>query len=381
VAWYWPFGKREEERQQYTLEQLLGEWSIPTYAGMSVTADTAMRLSAVWSCVDLLASTISTMPVDVFRRGDREPLDPLPPILQRPSALLPEFDEWLYAVLASLLLRGNAFGLVTARSGATLLPTQVDLANPDMVSVRQLPSGRVEYRIGGQEQDPADIWHVRAFTMPGQVEGLSPITYAKQAIGLGLAAEKYAATWFADGAVPSGVIEAPEGTTFNQGQEIHRMWEQRKGSARPAIIAGGKYVPISVAPEESQFLETTKATVATIARFYAVPPEMVGSEVGASLTYSNLESRSLHFLLYSINRWLVKLDKALSRLVPSGQYVKLKPDGILRSATQQRYSAYAVALKAGFLSVDEVRELENLPPLNSAPSNGSRTEPWIFSER
>jgi len=370
VPWQWPW-RRAEERQQ-TLEQLLGEWRVPTYAGMSVNADTAMRLSAVWACVDLLASTISTMPVDVFRRGEREPLDPLPPVLQRPSALLPEFDEWLYAALASLLLRGNAYGVITARSAATFLPTQVDLANPDVVSVRQNTDGRVEYRINGKEQDPADIWHVRAYTQPGEVEGLSPIAYAKQAIGLGLAAEKYAATWFADGAVPSGVIETDEQVTLEQAKTIHKLWEQRKGSARPAVLSGGKYHAITVAPEESQFLDTTKATVATIARFYGVPPELIAGEAGNSLTYGNVESRSVHFLVYSVNRWLVKLDRALGRLVPSGQYVKLKPDGLLRSATQQRYTAYATALKAGFMTVDEVRALENLPPMNSVGGNGSR---------
>jgi hypothetical protein len=134
------------------------------------------------------------------------------------------------------------------------------------------------------------------------------------------------------------------------------------GRHRPAIVAGGTYKPISVAPEEAQFLETTKANVATIARFYGVPPEMLAAESGNSLTYANVEQRSLDFLTDGVRPWLVRLERAISTLLPRNQHAKFNPDAIVRVALKDRYDAHATAIAAGFLTINEARELEDLPP-------------------
>jgi phage portal protein BeeE len=182
--WVW---SRVANREALTLEQLLASEATPTAAGVPVTTDHALRLSAVWACVRLLADAVSTLPLDVYRRGDRDPLSELPPLLRQPAAGM-SLNEWLYAVMVSLLLRGNAYGIVTGRSGSTLLPAQVDLAHPDRLGVTVTPDGRVQYRLNGEELLPDDVWHVRAYTFPGAVLGLSPVEYARQTIGLGLAA-------------------------------------------------------------------------------------------------------------------------------------------------------------------------------------------------
>jgi HK97 family phage portal protein len=183
--------RRREERAALTLEQLLADFGAPTHAGEPVTPDSAMRHAAVWSCVNLLASTMSSLPVDVFRRGERDPIT-TPAILVEPAAGQP-LHEFVYSTMVTLLLRGNAYGLVTARQGASMLPAQVELVHPDRVTVRVDPeTGRVVYTFLGREVDRADVWHVRAFTMPGSILGLSPVEYARQAIGLGLAAESSA---------------------------------------------------------------------------------------------------------------------------------------------------------------------------------------------
>jgi HK97 family phage portal protein len=175
----WPWQQRHDR-------DLFQVGAIPiasTYAAVPVSPQTAMQHSAVWGCVDLIAGSISILPLAAYRDGEESPLPALPPILRAPSAgwSLPEF---VYAALQSLLVRGNAYGLIVDRAGAGLLPAQVELLAPERVGIDV--NGTVDYRVDGQLVDPASIWHVRAFTTPGNVVGLSPIAHARQAIGLGL---------------------------------------------------------------------------------------------------------------------------------------------------------------------------------------------------
>ena len=246
---------RVANREALTLEQLLADEARPTAAGESVTVDTALRLSTVWGCVRLLADSVSTLPLHVYRGDDRDPI-PTPPLLQRPSADFPELADWLWAIMASLLLRGNAWGIITDRRGAGLLPSQVDLVHPDRVTVTTDGEGRRVIRVHGVEQNPADLFHVKAYPWPGQVEGLSPIAYARESIGLGLAAEKYAAQFFGDAAVPSGVLTSDQHIGQDRADQLKARWKQRhKGHRNIAVLGdGAKFQAITIAPDEAQFL-------------------------------------------------------------------------------------------------------------------------------
>lgn len=354
-------GFLSRNRQDRVLEPSVLPVGVTSYAGENVSADSALRLTAVWSCVRLLSDTVSTLPIDVYRNGEKVAT---PPILVSPTAGQSRPD-WVYQVMVSLLLRGNAYGLITARSGATMLPAQVDLVNPDVVSVSQINGGPVEYRIGGRTYSRDDVWHVRAYPLPGLLTGLSPVEYARQAIGLGLAAEKFGAQFFGGGATPSGILSSERSLSSQQTDTLAARWRaMHEGRHRTAILSGDlKFTPVSIAPDESQFLETQKFTVAQVARIFGVPPEMVGGESGGSLTYANVESRALDFLRYSLQPWFIRLETALSELLPRQQTVKFNPEGLLRATTKERYDAHKVALDAGFLTVDEVRALEDLPPL------------------
>lgn len=362
----WPFHRGDTEDRSLTLEQLLAENTDPTWSGVTVNADQALRLSAVWACVRLLADTVSTLPVDVYRRGSRDPL-PTPPLLQEPAAGTPR-HEWLEAVMRCLLLRGNAYGLVTARSGSTLLPAQVELVNPDLVTCRLTQDGSVEYRIAGQPYDRDQIWHVRAHVTPGSPTGLSVVDYARQSIGVGLAAEKFGAQFFGDHATPSGFLSTTKTMSREQTDYLIRRWKSlHQGARRVALLTGDlKFTPVSIRPDESQFIETSGFNVRQVCRLFGVPPEMVGAESGGSLTYANVEQRNLDLLRYCVGPWLVRLETALSALLPRQQFVKFNPDALLRSDTKTRYEAHEIALRAGFLTIDEVRALEDLPPLGDA---------------
>ncbi len=367
----WPFGRRVEERTtSWPLEVLTGEPSgegSGNYSHVTVTPDTALRHAAVWACVRLIADTVSGLPVDAYRTGGRKPLAARPRLLDEPAAGT-GFPEWTYAVLVSALTRGNAFGLVVDRAGVAELPTQIELVDTGRVSVSTGGDGRIAWRLDGREIDRADLWHFRAYPVAGSPFGLSPVDYAKKSIGLGLAAEAYGSTFFSDGATPSGLLTSDQSLTKDAAENQAAMWRQaHQGRRKTAVLGQGtKWQQISIAPDESQFLDTQRFTVQQVCRVYGVPPEMIGADSGNSLTYANVEQRSLDFLAYCIGPWLARLERALTALVPRGTYVKYNAGALLRTDLLTRYQSYEIGLRAGFITVDEVRELEDREPLPAA---------------
>jgi HK97 family phage portal protein len=351
----WPWQRHDRD-----LFQIGSIAPATTYAAMPVNPSTAMQHSAVWACVNLIAGSISTLPLAAYRDGDRDPLPTLPPILRAPSAgwSLPEFT---YAALQSALLRGNAYGLIVDRAGAGLLPSQVELLAPERVGVEV--NSRVIWRIDGQEVDPASIWHLRAFTAPGQILGLSPINHARQAIGLG--AEKYAARFFGQAAIPSGVLTSDQDIKQERADHLKARWRDAHATQRDIAVlgSGARFQPVSIAPEEAQFLETTQANVRTICRYFGVQPELIGADSGNSLTYANVEQRALDFLTFGLRPWLVRLEVALSALLSSTTTVKFNAAALVRTDLLTRYQAHESAIRAGWKLRSEVRELEDLAPV------------------
>jgi HK97 family phage portal protein len=363
--WVW---SRVANREALTLEQLLAEEGRPTASGEAVTIESALRLSTVWGCVRLLADSVSTLPLHVYRGGDRDPI-PTPPLLARPSADHPELADWLWSIMASLLLRGNAWGVITGRSGSTLLPSQCDLVHPDRVAVTT-EDGRRVIRIGGKEYDRADLFHVKAYPWPGQLEGLSPIAYAREAIGLGIAAERYGAKFFGDSAIPSGVLTSDQRIDPKTASTLKERWKARHQGHRDIAVLGdgAKFQAVTIAPEESQFIQTQQFSVSTICRIFGVAPEQMGGQTAGHEAYTSPEMRGTDFLTFTLRPWLARVERAVSGLLPSTQVAKFNAGGMVRATLRDRYEAHKVAIEAGFLTVNEVRELEDRPPL--PPSEG-----------
>ena len=363
----WPFRKRED--RTLTLGQLLAEDQPNTTAGATVTTDTAQRLSAVWACIRLLTDVVSTMPCHAYASGSRDPVDPAPVMLRSPAAGVP-FHDWIAQVLRSLLLTGNAWGIITTRVGAGLRPAQIELIARHRVAVNIGTDGTATYRLDGREIDRDDLWHLRAYPSPGALLGLSPIAYAAETIGLGLAAQKYGAQYFGDSSTPSGYLTGDQVITQTQAEELLARWEARHRNRHGTAVMGKglEFKQIMVPPEESQFLDTQRLTVQQIARLYGIPPEMLAADSGNSLTYANVEQRSIDFLTYAVSPWLVRLETALTDLVARDQYVKFNSGGLLRTDLKTRYESYEIGLRAGFLTLDEVRELEDREPLPAAPA-------------
>lgn len=340
---------------------------------LDISSDQAMRHAAVWACVRLIAGTVSTLPVDVVRVRGNARREVSAPLISSPSALVSPIT-WRDQLMVSLLLRGNAYGLITQRDAAGY-PLSIELVHPDKVAGR-VEDGRVRLSWDGSEHELwpfGDAIHVPAFTVPGSPFGLSVLDYARTTIGSGLASEEWGARFFTDGAVPSAVLSTDQAITREQAQELKaRFMAAVAGKREPAVLGAGiSYTPISVSPGESAFLETFRMSGENVCRLFGLQPEMIGmASSGSSITYANREQRVQDFLTFSLSPWLARIEEALSALLPREHEVKFRTGALLRADIQTRYSVYEASARisqmtdgAMPLTVDEMRALEDLPPL------------------
>lgn len=358
----------------------------PTSAGRPVTERSAMQMTAVYSCVRILAEAIAGLPLHVYRYkdggGKEKAVDHgLYRLLHdEPN---PEMTSFVFreTLMTHLLLWGNAFAQVV-RNGLGevigLYPLQ-----PNRMSVgRDLDSKALYYEYQTSWDEPAgeyktirltpnDVLHVPGLGFDGLV-GYSPIAMAKNAIGLAQATEDYGASFFANGAAPGGVLEHPG--TIKDPSRVRESWQATFGGAgngnKVAVLEEGmKYTPISVSPEQAQFLETRKFQVGEIARIFRIPPHMIGDLEKSS--FSNIEQQSLEFVKYTLDPWVIRWEQAISRtlLTPREKtelFVKFNVEGLLRGDYQSRMEGYAVARQNGWMSANDIRELENLDRIEAA---------------
>lgn len=367
-------GPRREQRYNGFTAQFV-QAPIPTnatsspYAWLNLNrAETSMQKVAVWSSVDLIASLAASLPIDVYSNS-AEVARPVP----TPGYLLDVAGDghgtpdWIHQALVSYLLRGNLYGKVVARDSRGGFPTQVPLFHPDDVhGWRDPDDGLPRWKAGGVEVPRKDFFHRRAFPMPGLLLGLSPITYHAMTIGLGMQATRFGMEFFRDGANPTGMLtneeEDLDATRARTAKE--RFIAALNGTREPVVLGKGwKWQQISIAPEESQFLETNKYTEAQCARIFGPGmAEVLGYESGTTMTYQNVEQRDIHLLTFALDKWLVKVESILSSMLPKPRVVKLNRAALLRTDLLTRYKAHALAIAAHFMVPSEARTIEDMPP-------------------
>jgi HK97 family phage portal protein len=332
---------------------------------VAVRPDGALVVPAVWACVALLSNAVSMLPLETYRRTpslSQRITDP--DVVLTPSAGMTQ-SEWLHMLMVSLLLRGNAYGLKAQLDGQ-MRPTVVELLHPDKVDVRIDPeSGAVKYLLGPQKLDvTARMWHVRGLTLPGTVVGLSPISYAAAAIGVDLSSRKFARDFFDGGGIPKATLTTDMDLTQEQAQTAKERLRSATVNREPAVFGNGvKYNAISVKPEESQFLATQRANISEIARFFSIPAEMIGGETGSSLTYSNVEQRSIDFLTYGVSFWLKRIEDAFSVLLPQPQFVKFNTQNLLRTDAETQAKVDAIRVASKVLPPSRILTAMDEPPL------------------
>lgn len=366
----WLLGGGDEVRA-LTESSVPPNWAAPSESGISVSERSALQHLTVYACVRLLADAVASLPWDAYRRRGpvREQVRNPPSWVTRPDDRWTRF-EWLFQLVCSLALRGNAYLHVIARDQAQF-PLLLEVLHPDDVGVRGVdargvPVGEaVSYAVAGQPVPAKNIVHVRRFVLPGSVLGLSPIEQARQGIGLGLAAERYGARWFGESANPSSVLETDQALSGDAVTHLQKQWLSSHGGRRhPAVLSGGvKWRPISITPEESQFLQTRKFQRGEIAMLFGIPPHMIGDTERSTSWGQGIEAQGIGFVTYSLRPWLACIEDALSDLTPRGQFVRFNVGGLLRGDQKARYDAYNSARTAGWMSVNEIRALEDLPPI------------------
>ena len=359
-----------------------------TASGKRVNARSAMQMTAVYSCVRILSEAVAGLPLQFYRyndNGGKEKAVDHPLYFLLHDEPNPEMTSFVFreTLMTHLLLWGNAYSQII-RNGkgesVALYPLM-----PDRMTVDRDEHGRLYYEYlvyDGDDVDgrtgtdpkangkivrlhPADVLHIPGLGFDGLV-GYSPIAMAKNAIGLAIAAEEYGSKFYANGAAPSGVLEHPG--ILKDPSRVRESWQSTFGGSSNAnkvavLEEGMKYTPISIAPNEAQFLETRKFQIDEIARIFRVPPHMVGDLEKSS--FSNIEQQSLEFVKYTLDPWVARWEQSMVRalLTPEEKkryFFKFNVDGLLRGDYQSRMNGYATARQNGWMSANDIRELENM---------------------
>jgi len=362
-------GRRPQRDGELSLDQVLSLFKTSrSYADVDLSkAESSLQAVAVWSACDLIASVVSELPVGVFRgQGEDAKKLSTPWWLEDPDGSGHGLPDWQYQAVMSWLLRGNVFGDELQRATAGFRQ-QVRLFHPDEIS-GWMEDGEVRWAVNGQQvTDNRTFLHRRVNPLPGVVLGMSPVRLHATTIGLQLTGSRFGLQWFQDGAHPSAILKNTE-VPLDDGQvrtAKDRFLAALRGSREPVVFGKGwEYETIQVAPEESQFLQTQGYTAAECARIFGPGiAEILGYETGGSMTYANIQDRELTLLKFSIGKWIRRMERLLSEFLPRPQYVKLNRDALLETNTLQRYQAHASALSNNWETINEVRRLEELPPV------------------
>lgn len=360
MSWWWPF--RRKEQRSISFQDVWGSGSGSAHLSGG-GQERALRLAPVYAATRLLSDSVASLPLKSYL-GEGPTRQPIvsPRIFTRPAAVGTRYD-WLHRCMTSLTLRGNAYGLVVSHD-ANGWPDQVEWLHPDDVHVEDNLAPVPVWYYKGRRLESRQLFHIPAYTLPGQILGLSPIAYFATTTDTGLLAQQFGRDWFANGSTPAAVLETDrEISKETAGILKARFKEAAEGRDVVALGLGTKYRPISVPANESQFLETIKASANQIAAIYGVPPEKIGGETGGSLTYATVEQNSIDLLTWTLRPWLARLEEALSLLRPPAEDVRFNVDAMLRTDTLTRYQTYRIARVIGLRSVDELRLLEDLEPL------------------
>ncbi len=349
-------------------------------SGKRVNERTAMQMTAVYSCVRILSEAVAGLPLQFYRYtadGGKEKAVNHPLYFLLHDEPNPEMTSFVFreTLMTHLLLWGNAYGQIIRNARGEIIALYPLM--PDRMTVNRDENGQLYYEYYMNTDDahtmkgttvrlqPHDVLHIPGLGFDGLV-GYSPIAMAKNAIGMAIACEEYGAKFFANGAAPSGVLEHPG--TIKDPSRVRESWQATFGGSANAnkvavLEEGMKYTPISISPNEAQFLETRKFQIDEIARIFRVPPHMVGDLEKSS--FSNIEQQSLEFVKYTLDPWVARWEQAMVRALLTQEekktyFFKFNVDGLLRGDYQSRMNGYATARQNGWMSANDIRELENL---------------------
>jgi HK97 family phage portal protein len=347
----------------------------------SIDSKNVFQINAVYSAVSLIADTISTLPLDCFIRidGQRRAFRPKPEWVERPDIALPR-TAFYNSVIVSLLLDGNAF--IRVFGGRQNPVSNLVVLNPRTVTVKRNAQGRLIFEVEGENRPLSqdEMIFIPDVLRPGTIRGVSRVEALKENFGLALALEKFAATFFGQGTNLNGVIEFPGNLTAEQAENLrngfdskHKGW--RRGHRTGILSGGATFKTTQVDPESSQSIEARRLAVEDVARAFNIPANMLN--IPGTTTYASVEQNNLQFITHTLRPIVQKLEDAFSQLMsryPGGEtaFIKWNLDGLARADLASRMSAYSVGIQAGFMSINDVRRLEDMSDIDDPAANNVR---------
>jgi len=362
-----------------TLQSPTG-WTAPSSAGLIVSDTSLLGLSAAWRCISLLAGTIASLPITLYRENskgipEKYTQHSLYNVLKiDPNADQTAFDFWHF-LSSSLEMRGNAYARITRNSINQIVA--LTPINPACISVEREADGALKYRWSenGKYYDGSDdvIFHIRGFG-GDPLGGLSPLTIGRNVFGVALAADATAGDMFKNGLKPTGVLNFNTWLTSEQREIAKRELADKIGvgnGGKPLILEGGtSWQNITLSPEDAQMLQSRAFSVEEICRMFGVPPHMVGHTEKTTSWGSGLEQQTLAFLQFTLRERLKRIEQAINKQLltreerQNGVYVSFNLESLLRADSQGRAKFYQSMIMIGAMTINEVRRLENLPPVD-----------------
>ena len=346
---------------------------VESYAGVDVDTETTLSVPAIWRAVTMISDSAGVLPLHAYK-GDTQ-VNPTPRLLERPNPLETRITT-IQAMTAAIIVHGN-YVAILGEPGPSGYPESIYPVNPERVeifrereeiTINGITTYRTvkRFRIDHKVYDSSEIFHVPGFTLPGEVAGIGIIAAQRQGIGAAIAVMEYAARYFDGGTMPSYVIKSKNpDLTAEEADLLKLRWMEAYGgrSRRPAVMNAETDVePLTANANDSQLIEARTQAQADAANIVGIPGHSVGAP-NSNRTYSNLETQGLEYLRWTLLPITSRIEAAFSDYLPRGTVAKFEYDGILRADTLTRYQAHQIALSNGFLSIDEVRALENRPPL------------------
>jgi len=329
----------------------------------SVSTGDALGLSAVYRAVSVYSIAAKQLGIDVYRAGKQVDA---PYFIKRPD-INDTRSAFIEQTVVSLALNGNAYWLITRDNQSRV--TNLECFNPLDVSIDVNLAGKaISYNYMGKSYSPSEIKHLKLLRVPGNVKGLGPIQAAQSELRGTIDTRDYATNWFETSGVPNGYLSVKEPLVPEDAKGIKDAWNATAGMKNGVAVLdnAATYTPVYLNPSDAQFIENQNFNVTGIARLFGIPLRMMLATVeGNSMTYANMSDERKQFIEFSLMQYLIEIEDALSSLLPGSQTAKFNIEALLRADTTARYASYQSAISAGFLTVNEVREIEGYEPLDT----------------
>jgi len=345
------------------LSQLYGQTSMTSAAGERIDEWTALGVSVVLGAVSLLADSVASMPLRAYRteRNGQRILQSIPDVLANPDPESNTF-ELIHQMMASMALHGNAYVKIDRDRAGNM----IGLVPLHPYQMQVLPTGDQigrRYLHLGNDIDREEMLHLRWFTPPQSLVGISPLNQARNLVGLAIAMDRHLAQFYGEGGTPSGVLETPQKLNLEQARVIQATWEAtHRRHRKPAVLSDGlKFTPITTSASDAQMIQSREQIVRDIARIFRVPSHLIGAS-GDNQTYQNVEQASLNFLTHTIAPWIRRIEIAISKILDPGVDVAFDTSTLLRVDALTRATVNKINVQMGARTPNEVRQIEGMEP-------------------